>query len=135
DSTLAEGSIEPSSTNKKIFLIKYDSNGIFQWLRQPEGDETPLSYSGAMLKMVVDPDGTTHSLIALTEGSFFDGQLIVPPMDTIGNVLPSQSVIVKYNSAGEFEDYILLDMKPINGWYNFQFAYDPSLDRYYIGDT
>src|SRR5690606_31011733 len=61
DSTLTEGSIEPSANNKKVFIIKYASNGNFQWLRQPEGDETPLSFSGAVLKMIVEPNGTTHS--------------------------------------------------------------------------
>ena len=134
DSIMPEATSSPSPANKKIFIIKYDSEGNFQWLRQPE-DTAPLGYSGAMLNMIVEPDGTTHSLIALVAGTYFDGQLTIPPMDTIGNITPKQSVIITYDSAGVFEGYMLIDMKPIDGRYNFQFAYDPNLDRYYIGDT
>lgn len=135
DSVMPGGTSSPSTSNKKIFIIKYDMDGNFQWLRQPESNDTPTSTSGAMLKMVVEPDGTTHSLIALIHGNYFDGQLIVPPMDTIGSVVPTQSIIIKYNSEGEFQEYILIDMKPIDGWYLQQLAYDSNLDRYYIADT
>ena len=135
DSILNNGTINPSAANKKIFIIKYNMDGNFQWLRQPEGNETPIGASGVMLKMVVEPDGTTHNLMTLLEGSYFNGQVIIPPADSINNVNPAHSVIVKYNSEGEFEDYILIDMKPLTGIYNYQFAYDPNLERYYIADT
>ena len=135
DTVMDPASIEPGPNNKKLFIIKYDSEGNFRWLRQPEGSETPLGTSGQMLKMVVEPDGTTHSLIALIAGTYFNGQLTIPPMDTIGNIIPTQTMIITYDSAGVFEGYMLIDMKPIDGRYNFQFAYDPNLDRYYIGDT
>ena len=135
DTIMDNGTSEPGPKNKKIFIIKYDSNGNFQWLRQPESDDSPLGISGKMLKMVVEPDGTTHSLISLIAGTYFDGQLTIPPMETIGNIIPTQSMIIKYDSAGVFEGYTLIDMKPLAGLYNYQFAYDPNLDRYYIGDT
>lgn len=135
DSIMAEGTSAPSANNKKLFIVKYDMDGNFQWLRQPEGNDTPTTTSGAMLKMVVEPNGTSHCLISLIHGSYFDGQLIVPPMDTIGSIVPTQSVIIKYNSDGEFQEFILIDMKPIDGWYLRQLIYDPNLDRYYIADT
>lgn len=135
DSIMPEATSSPGPANKKLFIIKYDSEGNFQWLRQPEGDQTPLSKSGTILKMIVEPDGTTHSLIALIAGTYFDGELTIPPMDTIGNIRPKQAMIIKYNSGGDFEGYTLIDMKPIDGRYGYQFAYDPELDRYYIGDT
>ncbi len=135
DSIMESATIEPSPNNKTLFIIKYDMNGNFQWLRQPEGDETPLFGSGSLLKTIVEPDGTTHSLIALIAGTYFDGQLIVPPMDTIGNSIPTQTVIAKYNSAGDFIEHVLLDMKPTPGVYWTQLAYDSNLDRYYIAAT
>lgn len=135
DSIMPEGTSAPSTANKTLFIIKYDMDGNFQWLRQPEGDETPLFGSGAILKTIVEPNGTSHSLIALIAGTYLDGQLIVPPMDTIGNVPLTQTVIVKYNNAGEFMEYILLDMHPTTRNYWTQLAYDPTLDRYYIAAT
>lgn len=135
DSIMESATIEPSPNNKTLFIIKYDMDGNFQWLRQPEGDDTPLFGSGAILKTVVEPNGTSHSLIALIGGTYLDGQLIVPPMDTIGNVPLTQTVIVKYNNAGKFMEYILLDMHPTTRNYWTQLAYDPNLERYYIAAT
>lgn len=135
DTIMNPGTLEPGPNNKTMFIIKYDYDGNFQWLRQPENDETPQAGSGAILQMIVEPDGTTHSLIALIAGTYFDGELTIPPMDTIGNQTPLQTMIIQYNSDGDFQGYTLIDMKPILGFYDFQFAYDPVLDRYYIGDT
>src|SRR5690625_1443736 len=91
DSIMPDATLSPSEANKRIFIIKYDKEGNFQWLQQPEGNETPLGGGGGMVKMVVNPDGRTHSLIWLIQGSYFNGQLEVEE-DNL------QSVIVKYNS-------------------------------------
>jgi hypothetical protein len=128
DSILSQGTSEPSAANKKIFIVKYDMDGVFQWLRQPEGDETPLGASGFTLRTAIESDGTTHSLIWLMQGSYFEGQLEVEEGDI-------QSVIIKYNSQGELEGFVVIDMQPLIGDEKYQMAYDANLDRYYIADN
>lgn len=56
-------------------------------------------------------------------------------MDTIGSMLPTQTVIIKYNSEGDFMGYVELEMKPTPNVYWTQFVYDPNLERYYIAAT
>jgi hypothetical protein len=57
-----------------------------------------------------------------------EGQLTVT--DPLG-----QSAIVIYDSNGNLEDFFELDMQPGFDWYDYQLAYDPNLDRYYLADT
>src|SRR5690554_1069469 len=134
DTIMPQGTIGVSEANKQLFLIKYNSEGHYQWLRQPQ-DSSEIGYRGMMLRMVVEGNGTIHCLAAFAEGSYFGGQLIIPPIDTIGSILNTREAILKYDSEGELLSYSLLDMVPDVTDYNFEFAYDPELDRYYIGDT
>lgn len=131
DSIRDAGTMTPGPKNKSAFLIKYSSEGDFQWLRMPEEDAL-FGRSGAFVKTIVEPNGQTHSLLWLGEGSYFNDALIVDE----GRV---QYVILNYNSNGTLEGFIPLDMKPddqfSSAYYNYQLAYDPSLERYYIADT
>jgi hypothetical protein len=121
---LNDGSLEEA--RKQIFVIKYDDQGNFQWLREPEGPVDNLS--GFMQKTVVEPNGRSHSLIKLPPNTHLEGQLTVT--DSSG-----QSVIVIYDANANLEDFILIDLKPGFDWYDYQFAYDPNLQQYYIADT
>jgi len=123
------GTNTPGPNNKKAFLIKYDSEGELQWFRQPEGDEVLYNATSSFVRTIIDSEGRIHSLMWFAEGTHLDGQLTVPE----GNF---QAVIVIYNSDGDLETFIPLDMSPhIVMIYNYQMAYDANLDRYYIADT
>jgi hypothetical protein len=111
---------------KSIFIIKYDNQGNFQWFREPEGPVFDLA--GFMQKTVVEPNGRTHSLVRLPPNTHLEGQLTVT--DPLG-----QSAIVIYDANGNLENYVLLDIEPGRDRYDYQFAYDPNLQQYYIADT
>ncbi|QTY26144.1 T9SS type A sorting domain-containing protein [Flavobacterium sp. CS20] len=81
-----------------------------------------------MHKTVVEPNGRTHSLVRFGSGTHLEGQLTVT--DSLG-----QSSIIVYDANGNLENFILLDMQPGLDRYDYQLAYDPNLDRYYIADT
>lgn len=120
---LENGSLELA--RKGIFTIKYDDQGNYQWLREPEG---PVDYFGApMQKAVIEPNGRTHLLVLLGPGTHLNGQLTVADGDL-------QNAIVIYDTNGNIENYILIDMQPGLDRYDYQFAYDPSLQQYYIAD-
>ena len=121
---IGDGSLEEA--RKRIFIIKYDDQGNFQWLREPEGPVDNLS--GFMQKTIVETTGRTHSLVKFGPNTHLEGQLTVT--DPLG-----QSAIVIYDSNGNLEDFFELDMQPGFDWYDYQLAYDPNLDRYYLADT
>ncbi|QTY26143.1 T9SS type A sorting domain-containing protein [Flavobacterium sp. CS20] len=111
---------------KSIFIIKYDDQGNFQWLREPEG---PIDHlGGSMQKTIIEPSGRSHSLVWFFTGTHLDGQLTVTDQE-------GQNAIIIYDADGNLENFILLDLKPGTDRYDYQLAYDPNLDRYYIADT
>src|SRR5690625_1490519 len=126
--------------NKSAFLIKYDQEGNYQWLQEPEGVNDIYygwtSYNAFVMKTIVDPDGTSHSLIFFGPGTHLDGQLTISGENQEEENI-QQASIVNYNADGVLEDFFTIDMKPANTQrpYNYQLAYDPDLDRYYIADT
>lgn len=131
DSIMDPASVGPftmSPSNVSVFIIKYNQNGDFQWLINPEGPST-LSSNGKMLKTLVDSDGTTRNLLWLGEGIYFNGQLQVAEGER-------QALIVIYNAEAELQDFILVDMTPLPGGasYYYQMAYDVNLNRYYIAN-
>ncbi len=116
----------PEDARKGMFIIKYDTQGNYQWLREPEG---AVNYFGAPLqKTVIEPNGRTHSLVRFGPGTHLEGQLTVT--DPLG-----QSAIIVYDTNGNLENFILLDIQPGLDRYDYQLAYDPNLDQYYIADT
>ncbi len=116
----------PNPNNKSLFLIKYNSEGEYQWLNEPQDD--PIQQGAARpMNMMTEPNGTTHQLVDLYEGSYFDGELIVPEGE-------DQVAIIIYGSDGNILNYILLPMETNRGIYNYPFAYDPNNGHYYIAD-
>lgn len=64
DTTLAFG-------NKSLFLIKYDTAGHFQWLRQPQPDTAGMSsVAHIMARMDVAPNGDIYLYTHLPPGNY-----------------------------------------------------------------
>lgn len=111
---------------KNMFIIKYDQDGNYQWLREPEGALSGL-FGGLIDRSTVEADGTTHHLIRFTEGTHLNGQLIVAD----GEI---QSTMVVYDADGNLDRFFTIDMQTYN-FYDHQMVYDANLNRYYIADT
>lgn len=119
---------EPDSMNKSSFIIKYNQEGDFQWLQQPEGiNFFPAIDNSWILKTVIEPNGKTHNLMVFGQGTHLNGQIIVEEGEW-------KSFIVVYDVNGNLDGFLALEMKSLKGYYNYQLAYDPDLERYYIAD-
>ena len=113
---------------KGAFVIKYNKDGDFQWLVEPEG-AVSSAFNSAVMAMDIDDNNNIHTLLYLVTGTHLDGQVEVEEDD-------SQTAIAKFDEDGILLDYTLIDLQPgTNGPYDYQFVYDSNLSRYYIADT
>ena len=111
---------------KNVFIIKYDQDGNYQWLREPEGALSGI-YGGHIMRSIVEADGTSHHLMRFYEGTHLEGQLTVADDEL-------QAAIVIYDADGNLIDFFTFEMET-SPFYDHQMAYDANLDRYYIADT
>src|SRR5690554_3811531 len=105
----------PSVNNKGIYLIKYDTDGIFQWLKEPESDSTTLFYQGkgggAMGRgITVEDDGTVHWLVELQPWNTYETGAIVPDSTYLNGSYIGDTGVLKYDKDGNFINYIKLDI-------------------------
>lgn len=63
------------STQKKIFIAKYDTTGRFQWLRMPEADTVTMAsnLSTSVYDAEVAPNGDVYLFTHLSPGSYANG--------------------------------------------------------------
>jgi len=90
-----------SSTNtfkKSIFMIKYNKNGEFQWLKMPQPDDVSFVTTFSQTTsgpVVLNNDGTITWMVFIPAGVFADGAYI--------NSLSGSTIhLLKYNTNGEF---------------------------------
>lgn len=69
----SSSSSETSINNKNAFLIKYNQDGEFAWLRMPESDEANVFPFSSSLSHYTEPNGTTHLLAYLHETDHLNG--------------------------------------------------------------
>ena len=123
----------PSPANKSLALIKYNTEGQFQWLRMPQSDSLPLTlFNGQDYGIAVEPNGNIHWMVGLGLGTHLDGQI------TVSDVPESyvKYFILKYNSSGDFLGYIPLPLTPPSFGISAKkvsFRYDPLTQQYYLG--
>lgn len=126
---------------KRIFLVKYDTNGQFVWKRAPQGDVTENNSSSSLIDIVIDSNDNIHFIAGLLYGTHLNNTVTVPSQyNTISN--PSAGKIthrykyylVRYNSNGQ-----LLGSLELPFDYSSQliqqsttFKFDETLNRYYM---
>jgi len=116
-------------SKKGAFIIKYNQDGDFQWLVEPEAGYDN-SASGTSLRLYVEPNGNLHYLMFFRQGTHLDGQVVVDSDND------PQTAILRYDTDGNLLSHVLLDMFQAEiGGYDYQFVYDSNLSRYYIADT
>ncbi|PZF74058.1 PKD domain-containing protein [Taibaiella soli] len=84
-----------ASTFRTVFLMKYDTAGVYQWLRLPQSDTVGIySYNNTRICDVdLDAGGNTYMLAILAQGSYVNGSLIVPQ---------KAMYMVQYDASGNF---------------------------------
>lgn len=82
------------NTQKRLFLLKYDTSGNYKWLRMFEPDTVTLAGSASrVIDLAVDDNGNSYVLSYLYPGAFANGGFI-------NNNLSIQ--ILRYNSQGQY---------------------------------
>jgi len=121
------------NTNKSMFLLKYDTSGVYQWMRMPQSDTVgaaSISYTNS-IGLAVAPNGNTYMLCRLEPG-LYNGTL---------NVTTPAFYVLQYNRSGALVNAVVLDMQVTGGaggganLYNVQksgFARDHNSGRFYL---
>src|SRR5690606_15649729 len=66
------------ATRKRTFIIKYDTSGVFQWLRMPEPDTTNTSNNTLVWDMMVKPNGDLQCYVRSYGGLMSQGNVVLP---------------------------------------------------------
>lgn len=101
----------PSPNNRRIVLIKYDTDGNYLWHTMPQDENVTATEiegyffgGGASYGIVAEPDGTLHWLCGFFPGNHLDGQLVIQPEDMPEN--GGVCAILKYDKDGNYLSHI-----------------------------
>ncbi|WBV60674.1 T9SS type A sorting domain-containing protein [Chryseobacterium camelliae] len=117
---------------KNTFLVKYDSNGNFIKKAALEGDKNGYSHSSQILDLVIDSNNNLHFIAGFGSGNHLNGNLTVPSSAT--NLSPNY-YLIKYDNNLNYISNIQLPLSAGSGFAgmnNIRFAFDESLNRFYI---
>ncbi len=114
-----------SNTVKSLYLVKFDTNGVYQWLRMPQADSVDVSsHLSTAVDMDVTADGEIRMLTSLAPGAYQNGAYIV-------NVTGMH--ILQYDAAGTYQGGHEMDMNLTLGSLNFaKMTRDHTTGRYYV---
>lgn len=129
-----------SNNNKSAFMLKYDSSGDFQWLKEPQEEDMYFGYDkpGELISrnLHVESDGTLHWLVHLENQTLENGQVVADStyMPKVGRYV-GDLLVLKYDKDATFLGYTRLDIST-----NFTsvvrknttFEYDVAKKRYYF---
>jgi hypothetical protein len=114
---------------KTVALLKYNtSNGTLAWRVMPQGDVNLSLRYGSINQIVVQPDGTIHTLIGFLAGTHLNGQIVVPET----YVSSYKYYIIKFNAQGTVLSTLPLSFEGVLLEPHTEFRYDQSLNRYYV---
>ncbi|HRZ32081.1 MAG TPA: T9SS type A sorting domain-containing protein [Flavobacterium sp.] len=123
----------PNPNNRRIALIKYDTNGNYLWHRMPQDENVVASTAtgyfsslGVGYSLLAEPDGTIHWHCLFTPGNHLNGQLIVP------DDVPQYNAILKYDKDGNYLSHIPLPFTGGAGPNYTKLYRDPLNERYYF---
>jgi hypothetical protein len=116
---------------KFLVLLKLDTSGNLQWIRQPQPDTiTYASPQSVSIDMNVEKDGTIHWMNALFPANYADTGLVVTnpgcymlKYDRNGNFTGSTPIGLDYAPSGAYL---------ATGYYNTRFAYSKNNNRYIV---
>jgi len=119
----------PGIHNKTLFLIKYNDQGVFQWLRQPQKDQSLFGYTFSG-QIHTEANGTSHWLVAMLSGSHVNGSVVVNTTSPRGDWM-----VLRYDANGNYlTNTNIPDFSGSvsNPSYTMNFAYNETLQRYYV---
>ncbi|MGB5981777.1 MAG: T9SS type A sorting domain-containing protein [Nonlabens sp.] len=123
------GPFDPGPHNNYPYLIKYDSNGVFQWVRFPQNGNQDIfeSLLFQSREVFVGLDGAIHWLVQMGEGTHLNGSVTVP-----AGTDPLPWMVLRYDPNGNFLGKTDIPLENNITNLEMDFAYDPLLNRYLI---
>jgi hypothetical protein len=113
--------------NKEFFVVKYDIQGVYQWISQPQFDN-PAAGDGAARNygMVVEDDGSITVQTLFIAGTHFNGSIVVPA--------PYKGLVIQMNKDGNYLNHFEYDIGgEITYDRNVTYHYDPLNRQHYFG--
>jgi hypothetical protein len=119
-----------NQNQQTMFMVKYDSNGVMQWVRFPQAANISGadSFNATPINLEVDPQGNSFWLCFLKPGTYCNGALVTT---TDGYYL------LKYDALGNFIGFSLMDIQLTAGslYLNFKMIRNHNTGVIYISDT
>src|SRR5690606_30675385 len=114
---------------KRTFLVKYTSNGQFEWKRALQGDVSSVYDRSNVLDVLIDSKDYIHFIVGFTSGTHLDKKVTVPT-----TITAYQYYLAKYDTSGNYVNSMLLPITDGTGFVasSFTFKLDEARNRYYI---
>jgi len=117
----------PGPHNKNLFLIKYDSSGVFQWLQRPQKDATSIQdiQKSYTFGHYTDVNNVTHWLMTMGAGTHINGAYTTTTDDY---------AIFRFDDQGTYLGQTPVNLEFTNGraTYAATLTMDEALNRYYV---
>lgn len=117
-------SVIPQNTVRRLYLVKYDTSGMYQWLRAPEPDTLTWFSESGSIDMDVDNSGNITWLCQLSNGVYGGAGGFV--------VNDTSDYILKYDRNGNFRGGIDLEL---DGAWEAGMAIDHVSKRIYVSGS
>ena len=124
--------------HKRIYLVKYGSNGVFQGKKALQGTVSgSIDREAQIFDLVMDSQNKLHFIVGLLAGTHLDNQVTVPSQyvyDPSTWTYNFQYRLVQYDTNLDYEGSMVLPIDPtsIIEFGTTRFTYDETLNRYYI---
>src|SRR5690606_38875594 len=124
--------------HKRIYLVKYNSNGIFQGKKAEQGTVSgALDAEARIFDLVIDSQNKLHFIVGLLSGTHLDSQVTVPSQyvyDPSTWTFNFQYRLVQYDTDLDYVNSMVLPIDPTSIFPigKNRFAFDETLNRYYI---
>src|SRR5690606_21714830 len=124
--------------HKRIYLVKYDNNGVFQGKKALQGTVNgSIDREAVILDLVIDSQNKLHFIVGLLNGTHLDNQVTVPSQyvyEPSTGIRHFQYLLVQYDTNLDYLNSMVLPIEPTS-LFEFgttRFAYDETLNQYYI---
>ena len=122
--------------HKRIYLVKYDSNGVFQEKKALQGTVTQANREAQISEIVIKND-TIHFIASFLNGTHLDSNVIVPSNYQYipGNGYTMQFYLAQYDTDLNYVNSMVLPISPDSSFPfsgSTRFAYDENLNIYYL---
>jgi hypothetical protein len=110
-----------------MFIAKYNTNGVLQWIKQPQPVGTPQNEisTTSSRALLVDNTGNLNWIVRLGPGVYADGAFV--------NNQPGVNVfILKYDTNGTYIGNTPLNIQLTGGYSTIKFYYNPYNGFYYF---